>query len=491
MRKSKIFVGLCVSFIAGVLVGSVAGIPKPWLFAVMAFCVAGFALNVTPTNHHQGVETRRPSFYVIFACLFFACVGAWRLQAIHGVPNEYASWFGQKQDFEGVISEDVDVRTDRQMITVTPDGFHQRVLVTLTKTNAYFYGQRVWLRGKVVEARGFDGFDYPGYLERFNTYALMRYPSAIVLREHQGNMLKEGMLRLKAAVVRRAGQVLAEPHGSLLMGILIGARKSLPEDVVANFIATGTSHIIAVSGYNVSVIVGVLGYLAYALGRRRTLWVGLAVIVGFTVIAGASASVVRAAVMGIVLLLAQTRGRLYAVTPALALAAAGMLFANPKILYWDVGFQLSFAATVGIVYGVPILEKLTQSWPKLWGLKTTMLVTVAAVAATLPLVLLHFGRLSVVALVVNVLILPFVPLVMLLGAFVVLPWVGAGVGYLLWFPLEYILRVTSWFARLPFASVEINVSPASILGVIIFIVSAYVLAYSYVRKKDASFRLRW
>jgi competence protein ComEC len=323
----------------------------------------------------------------------------------------------------------------------------------------YFYGDWALVDGKIAEPKNFEDFDYQGYLERYNITAVSAYPKILVLKENRGNFIKYQLLKLKAAFASHIAKYLKEPQGSLLMGVLIGARKTLPQEVVDNFNATGTSHIIAVSGYNISIIIAALTVSAWMLGRRWSFWLSLLVILAFIVLSGASASVIRASVMGALLLLSLNIGRLYAVTPSLCLAAAGMLVFNPKILYWDIGFQLSFAATLGIVYLLPEMEKFTESWPKFWGAKNIVLATLSATAATLSLILLHFGRLSVVALVANVLILPMVPITMLFGFLIAVPVLSPGFALLSSWLLGYILKVVAFLASLPYSSVNLDLNP--------------------------------
>ncbi|HYV33243.1 MAG TPA: ComEC/Rec2 family competence protein, partial [Candidatus Limnocylindria bacterium] len=242
------------------------------------------------------------------------------------------------------------------------------------------------------------------------------------------------------------------------MGILIGARKTLPQSVIDNFNTTGVSHVIAISGFNISIIIKSLEYLAKLFGRRFSFWLSLIIIFSFVILSGASASVIRAAVMGSLLLIAFNIGRQYSITPALFFSAAVMLLINPKILFWDIGFQLSFAATLGIVYFSPLLDQITQNWPNPVQLKSILLTTMAAIVSTLPLILFYFGRLSLVAPLVNILILPFVPLTMLLGFLTVLPFVGAGFAFLANFLLLYMLHVTEFFAGLKYSSLEVKIS---------------------------------
>jgi len=465
MSKSKVFIGISLSFALGIFLVSRFFIDLRWVYILAGFFAAVFAF---------GFFKASKTIYLAALFLFFICAGAARfIQTVQ--DSQLKEFFEQKVKWEGHVMEDPDVRADKQLIAVKPKNFSQRVLITTTKAQAYFYGDWVVFEGKLKEAKAFEDFDYPGYLERFDIYAVMSYPKVLILKNGQGNRVKSFLLNAKAAFTRRLGRFLPEPENSLALGILIGARRGLPEDVVENFNLTGTSHIVAVSGFNIAVIVGALSFLAWVVGRRASFWLSLAIIIGFVIIAGASASVIRAAIMGGLLLMAFNIGRPYSVIPALVFAAAAMLFINPKILYWDIGFQLSFAATLGIVLFTPLLEKLTEDWPKLFGLKNIFLVTFAATISTLPLVLWYFGRLSLVSLFANILILPVVPFAMLFGFLAVLPVLAPGFAFLAGLLLSYILLMAEKLARLPFASLSVEISPAVLVVMMLFLAGLYAI----------------
>ncbi|MBI3231650.1 MAG: ComEC/Rec2 family competence protein [Candidatus Doudnabacteria bacterium] len=451
MSKSKIFIGLCLSFGLGIFLASRFSLD--WLYIYFLFGVAviivfGSLLVDNPA---------RSAVRLSGVFLFFICLGGLRFQQAVQL-NSYENFFGQKVQWEGHVMEDPDIRADRQLLTIRPEGFDQRILVTSTKSQEFFYGDRVVFEGKPKEPHDFNDFDYSGYLERFGVYAAMQYPKIYILKNNQGNKLKFLLLKTKQAFSRRMQKFLPEPENSLALGILIGARRGLPPEVMESFNITGTSHIVAISGFNIAVIVAVLNFSAWIVGRRASFWLSLCMILGFVVTAGGSASVVRAGVMGILLLMAFNIGRMYSVMPALLFAAGVMLFANPKILFWDVGFQMSFAATLGLVLFMPILESLTSKWPKVFGLKSIFLATLSATISTLPLALWHFGRLSLVALLANLLILPVVPLAMLFGFLTIIPILAPGFAFISGLLLTYILWVVNSLAKWPLASLQVKIS---------------------------------
>lgn len=465
MSKSKIFIYLAIAFAGGVWFASRFTFSYQLTLFALAVVIIFLALSFGAKN-----------FYIpfLFLILAAALLGTLRLQLAQQ-PNEYQKFFDSKQQWEGYIVEDPDLRIANQFLTVQPKGFNQEILVSAPLSQDYVYGDWVLLNGKVEQPQNFDNFDYQHYLERYNIYAVMKYPKILVLKSHRLNFFKGKLLDVKHAFIARIDRLLPEPEASLLMGILIGARKTLPQTVVDNFNNTGVSHIIAISGYNITIIISALGFLASRLGRRARLWLTLLVIVGFVILSGASASVIRAAIMGGLFLFSSNIGRQYSVGPALFFAALCMLVINPKILYWDASFQLSFLATLGIVYFEPLLARLTEHWPEVFGVKSVLLTTLSAILATLPLILFEFGRLSAVAPLVNILILPIIPLVMLLGFLSVLPIVGPGCAFVANFLLIYILRTTALFAAIPYGNFAVRISQYIFLALALGIFGLYFM----------------
>jgi competence protein ComEC len=475
MSKSKIFIGIAVSFAVGILIGSRFFIADSAIYIFLAVCAAGFGISFFGQN-------KKSALAALF--LFCAGLGVLRLGATL-VPNEYQNLLDNKQQMEGYITQDVDVRGNEQLVAFTPKGFSQNILITAPLTQKFFYGDWVVVEGKPAEAKNYGDFDYQKYLERFNVYAVMSYPKILILKSHQLNFLKEFLLKVKAAFIQRTNELLNEPQSSLSIGVLIGGHANMPQSIVDNFSKTGVSHIIAVSGFNITIIIYALASLAYVLGRRFSFWLAIATIIGFVIITGASASVLRAAIMGFLLLIALNIGRQYSMVPALFFAAFVMLVINPKILFWDVGFQLSFAATMGIIFFMPIFDELTGKMPKMLGAKNLILTTISAIIATLPLILYNFGILSLSAPLVNILILPIVPATMLFGFLTALPFLGPGFAVVANWLLLYILKVTSFFAALPLSYLNIQIS-AWIFWALATVVFVIYFALKYIVDKKSA-----
>jgi len=177
------------------------------------------------------------------------------------------------------------------------------------------------------------------------------------------------------------------------------------------------------------------------------------------ILAGASSSVVRAGIMGSLGLIALNIGRLYAITNALAFTAVVMVFVNPLVLHFDVGFQLSFLALMGLVYLTPMLEPYFERIPK--TINKYLIPTIAAQIFTLPILLLNFDRLSLVAPLANLLILPVIPLAMLFGFLtgivgMIFAPLAMPLAWITWGILTYIIKIVEFISRIPLASLEIN-----------------------------------
>lgn len=173
---------------------------------------------------------------------------------------------------------------------------------------------------------------------------------------------------------------------------------------------------------------------------------------------GASSSIIRAAIMGLLLLVSSLLGRLYSVTPALIFTASIMIAQSPLIIFYDVGFQLSFLATVGIVYGLPLLESLTPKISSLLGVKTALLVTLSASIITAPLLLYQFQSISLISPLVNLLILPLVPITMLLGAVSLIPFFGVGTGFITTLILKLIIQISKIGSVIPYAQIQFQIT---------------------------------
>jgi competence protein ComEC len=333
-------------------------------------------------------------------------------------------------------------------------------------------GDRIALEGPVEPLPVDPAAEVAGwvaYLRRIGVSGTVEAHTAERLASGDGPPSRLAQVRSGAADL--LGSALPEPQAGLAAGILIGLRERVDPTLVREFTASGLTHVVAISGWNIAIVGATCGALARPLSRRRRSLVIGAVIVAYTVFAGASPSVVRAALMAAVALLAREGGRRAGASRALALAIVLMLLVDPAAVV-DPGFQLSACATAGLLaWATPLGERIERKLPRVPGMiRESLAVSLSAQLATLPLVLFDFGRLSLVSPAANLVAAPLIPFVMA-GAAFALPLGGlleAGVPSLLLsvplglasLPLALLVAIAQAAASVPFASVELPPSLA-------------------------------
>lgn len=264
-------------------------------------------------------------------------------------------------------------------------------------------------------------------------------------------------------------RLLGQPFAALSQGLTLGERSEFSRELKQAFIATGTIHIVAVSGYNFTIIIKIFAdTLRRWIGPKWSFYIGTLTIFAFVLLVGNNAPVVRAAIMGWLFFLAAGIGRLPNVSVALLVAAAAMTVFEPKIIVDSLSFQLSMLSMAGLILITPRLEKLFDGF--IWRsftpaiVRSSLAATLGAQAATLGLILAVFGRASFVAPLVNVLIAPLVPLAtivsLLLGG-AAIAWSGLPTffAYPAWLLLAPIIAIIEFFGRFSFASFRFNPWP--------------------------------
>ncbi len=232
----------------------------------------------------------------------------------------------------------------------------------------YAYGDIVQVTGRLVEPPIFPDFSYRDYLARHGIHSQLHGVQVTDLQSAVGGMAwKRALYAVRLRGLQVIEQGLPEPYAALAAGILLGIDDGIPDDLYARFNATGTSHVLVISGANVALIAALLLAVTRRLaGKWAALW-ALSGIVLYALLVGGEAAVLRAAVMGGLVVVAVGVGRRSTALISLAAACGVMLMANPLTLF-DVGFQLSAMATLGLIlFSTPILETLSRRWPQLRG----------------------------------------------------------------------------------------------------------------------------
>lgn len=411
-------------------------------------------------------------FVVVMMMLF--CGGILRYEMAVPVFNEndVAFYHNEEQavSLEGEIMDYPDVRDNQIKLTVEAESLNGEkvsgvVLVTVNRYPEFNYGERIKLWGTIMEPAQFEDFSYKNYLRRYGIDSVMYYPKAEVLEGPRRADWRFWVFVLKAHIEARLNRLFTEPHASFAAGLLLGARRGIPPDLMQDFNISGLTHIIAISGYNITLIIVFVSGLLRFLSKKLQTIMATMVIFLFVILVGGTAAVVRAAIMGVLGLFAVWFGRKAEVTRLLAFTATLMTIWNPFILVDDVGFQLSFAATCGLVYmtdAVTWFLKKIRLWrfiPEVFSIREAFLTTLAAQTFAVPIIITVFGRFSLIAPLANVAVVSFIPLAMLLSFAAVLVscfWFYGGllVAYVGWFFLEMIMQIAHWSAQVPWSSIE-------------------------------------
>jgi competence protein ComEC len=355
---------------------------------------------------------------------------------------------------------------------------HGKVLISTAIYPRFEYGDRLQAIGYMQEPPISDDSSYRDFLARRNTFSLMSYPKLQLLERGQGKSFAAALYAIREHARSVIDRILPYPEAALLSGILLGAYHALPEKLRDSFNATGTSHIIVISGFNITILAIVMLRVSNQwLNRHKAVWISIAGIMFYALLVGADAAVMRAAFMGSMILLAVLVGRASDALTSLALATLVMSAWSPLIL-WDVSFQLSAGATLGLIlfasslyqYAHHTMAGSDRSRFALPLIKDTVIATLAAQVFTLPLLLYYFRRFSLVMPAANILVLPVQPSLMAGGAIALLAgsvWLPAGqvIGWAAWLFLTYTIRIVELLASLPFASVEIGRLPEALLWV--------------------------
>lgn len=483
MHRSYFLLFGCIGLLCGIALASffVVGTLVVW---ALTLCGALLLL------------VRKPRLLIAGTILLAAALGMWRTNAILARPMPLWDQAGAKArvtligyvdgDFEATATGGRytfhDVATGERVLVMGPDWIRPR------------QGQVYEITGKIQQPKSYPDFDYASYLAKDTIHATMYFPAySVPLTDtlpwytRTWLWLTNRLATVRLALIDSIARAVPQPESGYLTGILVGAKGVVSDEIKNEFAQTGTSHILAISGYNITIVASVLMLLLASLGRRRSYWLAVLGIVLFTIMVGMGASVVRAAIMGIMAITAQRLGRISNASTAMVLSGAAMCWFNPLLLRWDVGFQLSFLAFAGIVYVEPLLRPLLEKFLKWEWLAATAATTLSAQVLVLPILLYTFNQLAIYTLPANILVLPLVPLAMALGfataiAGWIWPFLGALIGQSAWLIAAYQLGVIRFFSSLPYAALEVHISSALLVALYAGLVSWLIAVY---RRKHA------
>lgn len=452
MSKSRIFLYFCLALLAGVGLSSFITISQLWQ---LFFLIAGIFLISVFWRYKLAV--------LAGFCLLFLVFGIWRYQAalskiIHPVESQIT--------FTGIIAQEPDIREKNTQLTVEGADLRSgRVLITVNRYPEYHYGDSLRITGKLLTPAAFEDFNYKDYLAKDGIYSVMYWPKIEFIAKDMGNPVIATALSFKHKFQGTAEKFISPPQIDILKGLFSGDENGFSEEWKNKLNTTGTRHITAVSGMNITIIAFLIMSFAILVGfrRKQAFYFSIFLLTLYILMIGAPSSAVRAGIMAFLLMLAQYLGRLSAASRVVLFAATFMLLKNPLLLKFDIGFQLSFLAIMGLIYLQPIVfywfRKIPD--PKLFPARTTFSATVSAQFFTLPILIYNFGYIPLLSPITNLLIVPFLaPITILIFIFGISGMIIPQFGFLLslptWLSLTYIVVLIDWFAGVPWASLTLE-----------------------------------
>ena len=464
---------LVIAFLGGVLLSQV--FRPPWEVTVLVF-IATFLLAVLLGSSQKSLM---PALL-----LAAVCVGLLRVHLSElDQPDGLAGLYEEHVAVEGVVVTDPEpagqawrfkFRVEAVELEGRTGEVSGVVLVAATAPTGLAaergrhplkYGDRLRLNG-VLQATEAEGeYDYAAYLARQGVHSRMLFPEVVLIEAGQGAWFYQWLYSVRRDLADSINEVVAEPQASVGQAMLVGLRAGIPDELDQSFRRSGLTHILAISGMNIGIVLRLSIVVSRGIFGRKSLYLlgPLAVLWLYALLAGMSPSVVRAAVMGTVYLAALFFGRPNSALPGLGLAAGAMVTITPAVL-WDISFQLSFAAVAGIAAFTEPIARLLRSLPVFQSgigavAAEPIAVTVAATAATIPLTAFYFQSVAWIGIPATLLVLPVLPVVLVAHAAAGLVGmasaaVGSVFGWMAWLPTAYVTEVTELAARVPGGEAE-------------------------------------
>jgi competence protein ComEC len=452
MTPSKILLYFCLSFIGGIFFASFFKFSLQILFFLSILSL--ILISIFPKNR---------ILLVLAFCIFSFALGIFRYQIFFSkIQNqEIKKFIGKEISIFGIIDEEPKIREKSIIFPLKTE--KGKILVKAGRYPELEYGEKVRITGILKEPERKDSFNWKNYLLKDGILVEMDFPKVEKTGENFGNPIKKFSIFLKKKIEEAIKENLPSLHSALLKSLLFGEEEEIPFEWKEKLNQTGVRHIAAVSGMNITIISSlILSFLLFlGLWRHHAFYLSIFLISFYVLMIGAPSSAIRAAIMGILYLTAQYFGRIVSGERSIVFAATLMLLFNPLLLRYDIGFQLSFLAILGIVYFYQFFFEKFKKFPKL--IKESLASTLSAQIFTFPILIYNFGQISLISPLSNILILPILPVITILGfIFSFFGIIIEPIGYLLSFPcwllLSYLLKVVDLCSKIPYSFLTLKVN---------------------------------
>ena len=468
--------------------------------AVSFFILATILAEFLPLNFQKNFFTQSIIFLILilnfllafylpqkkiyFLIFTFFFLGLLRFSFYTHLPQKndidfYASFSKQKAEeisFLGIVCDLPQIYPQKIKFIVCAQNFKNqkikgKVLVHSKKTDLKIdYGTKVKVTGKLLLPDKIDNFSYQDFLATKGIFSFMTNAYIEKFSDQQGNKILTFLFNFKKKFEKNIAFYIPYPENLFASGILLGERKQMPQKTLQDFKTTGLLHLLALSGSNITILIVVVFWLLSRFPKKIAISVTAIVITLFTLLVGSGSSIVRAALMGVLGMIILHSGRQAHSGFLLLLTCFLMIFHNPKILLFDVSFQLSVAGTAGLIFFVPILKSLKffQNLPKTFALQEAVLCTIAAQITVVPLAAFYFQTFSLSSFVANPLVAPFIPLGMLLafltGSMAFFSMTLAKIiAFFAFYLLHLPLKIAAFFADIPYSQIFLKINLLTLL----------------------------
>lgn len=469
-----------LSFMAGVVVAEFLRFDIFFIFCLFLLFI--FLILISKNN----------SFLrIIFLVTLFFIFGFWRFQISLPDYNNHHNIFHYNSNQVSFVARVVSINQKisyQQLIleTIAMDNrpVIGKVIATIPLYPEYKFGDHLEINCKLSKPASYNDFDYGRYLSGLGIYSVCSFPQVSAINESENNLIFKifsFIYFIKNKLNQSLAYFIPEPEASLLQAMIFGVTGGLPKDVSNILSNVGLSHAVAISGMHMVIITIVIMQLSIALGliRQKSFWVASIAVIFYIGMIGFLPSAVRGAIMALLFLYAQKIGRLSYSINALLLSAFIMLLFNPKLLLYDVGFQLSFMAVLGLIYLLPILKDKFKSWSDLGQVKNIILVTLSAQIMTQPLIIFYFHKISLISLLANVLVLPITPFLMIwvfinsvVGLFS--QPLGYFMGYVSYLMSHYMIFISAYLNNWPVAYLDLQIDSIFITSIFYFFIIVFI-----------------
>jgi competence protein ComEC len=468
---------LSIGWICGIFLGTMLNLPV-WTIALSILPLA-----LLPFLKHFYKRIILASFVLIL----FLGGAVFSYQTLNNIPQDNVSFYNDTGvvTVEGLIADEpvirdnsATLRLNAKKITTDIDEYavSGAILLKTSGYPGYHYGDLIAATGTLQTPGQYDDFDYQSYLAIRDIYSTMNYPRVEITARDQGNSIQASIYSIRNNIAQSIDRALPEPQSAIAKGIFLGITGNIPQSLRAAFANTGTSHILAISGLHLTIIIGLIvmiGSLIFGRQYNIHIWLAFIVVWIYALFTGLEMPIIRSAIMGCVFLLAEFLGRQRNALPALTLAAAVMLALQPKII-GDVSFQLSYLSMCGLILVYPQFQKLSllqeseEEDSSILSrmcriILTGLFVIISALIGIGPLIVYYFGVIPILSIPATIFILPVLPLIIVTTALLGIiglwvPFLAMIIGWFDWLFISYLLLIIRIFDALPLASIELKIT---------------------------------